>query len=127
MITNFTKARYRNIAGVSERAQVERNCGALRHHSGEVELTFKQAGCLWDHWQSPLQPWPKRLSRTYEPGRVLLRGTYSALPSFFGTTRACLMMQSWVASLRARSSSSRSALNPGRLTFLNSSLTDFSI
>jgi len=65
---------------------------------------------------------------TYEPGRVRLRGAYSAvLPSFFGTTRARLMMQSWVASLRARSSSSRSALNPGRLTFLNSSLTDFSI
>src|SRR5262249_3440130 len=37
---------------------------APRRHSGEDKLTFKQAGCLWDHRQNPLQPWPKRLSRT---------------------------------------------------------------
>src|SRR5947207_9358766 len=50
--------------GVSERAYVERNCQAPRRNNGEHKLPFKQAGCLWDHREIPLQPWRQRLSRS---------------------------------------------------------------
>jgi hypothetical protein len=62
----FPGAHYRYTARVCERAHVERNCRTSRPHSKEHELAFKQAGCLWDHRQSPPQPRPKgkHLSRT---------------------------------------------------------------